>query len=570
MTVLFKKKSIFFFIVYFLLLLIVFRDLLFNFTTNLIDWLDYPFMIWQIYQSVEKISHLQFSNFFETNAFYPSRMTLLFSNLFLPEAFFATFLNLFAKNVILVFNIIYLTNFILDYIALFLFWKQIFNNEVVSFFGAIFIIFSPFFHQNRGLPQMYIFWPFFFSLYFFLKFNQIQDKKFLFFSGFFYFLQFVSSVYLAVFLGVVFGVFFTVDFLWVNRKRINVIFTYLVIGAVFFIFSFPFIKGYLYVKRLYAIKKEIKGAQLSDYIFTKNINTILYQLPIIKRWNSFYRPRMVERAAFPGFLLTSLALFGIITLKRRRQVLEIAFRLSALDLKFILVSFLGFWFSLGPRLFFNGLYANMPTGVNVLVKVMPLLTFIRAAARWSFLFYLGIVYFALKALKKIVGQNTQKKRAIILFFISFFFILEYVPFGIKTHKDTYITSFYRKLKNECKKKKKVLLEYPITHLNVKGGIISGVKYISKVILASSYHKCYLINGYSGYDPMYLRQLHWSLSTEAREKDAERVEKLIRKYQVDFLKINTDKVIDPKVVEGWYEVKSKIRDAEIYIEKNQND
>src|SRR3990167_10472341 len=80
------KKFLLYLSLFILILLFVFRNLILNISTNLIDWLDYPYVIWVMSQSINHIQNLDFINFFETNAFYPHKMTLLFSDLLLPQA----------------------------------------------------------------------------------------------------------------------------------------------------------------------------------------------------------------------------------------------------------------------------------------------------------------------------------------------------------------------------------------------------------------------------------------------------------------------------------------------------
>lgn len=568
------KPSYFYFFIFIFLFSFVFKSLLLNIKTNLLDWGDPAFVVWQINQTVKKIKTLNFFNFFETNAFYPNKLTLLFADIFLPQALIATPISFFTNNPVLVFNIVFIITFILNYISSFLFWRQIFKKDTVGFLGALFTVFSPFFHLQLGHFQMISFWPFFFSLYFIYKNKEEKKVKNLILAGIFLSLQFLTSVYLSIFLAFSIFLFYAIDFIF-SKRKINALKDLIIIFTVFFILDGIFIKGYLDVKKLYNIKRDIHeyilySAHLSDYLFTTPINSLIHKSKIINRWNKFDKHVIGEKVAFPGFTLFILSLAGFLAIKTKKGGIFISAQISKENLFFLALIIFGFWFSLGPRLNFNGNYAEIPTGYNLLLKYIAPLESIRALDRWSFLFYLGINYFSIKALKKLLVNNTKKKRTAMLSIICIFFTLEYIPFKIITYKKTYITPFYRKVKTECQQKKKILLEYPVTHFNVKGGIFSGLEYISKVLLASSYHKCYLINGYSGYDPMYLRQLHWSLSTEAREKDAEGVEKLIRKYQVDFVKINTDKVIDPKVVEGWYEVKNKIKDAKIYIENPRDD
>lgn len=76
------KKFLLYFLLFGLIFIFVFRNLLVNFKTDLILNGDYLFIIWQMYRNINKILKLDFANFFETNAFYPNKLTLLFFRYF--------------------------------------------------------------------------------------------------------------------------------------------------------------------------------------------------------------------------------------------------------------------------------------------------------------------------------------------------------------------------------------------------------------------------------------------------------------------------------------------------------
>jgi len=214
---------------------------------------------------------------------------------------------------------------------------------------------------------------------------------------------------------------------------------------------------------------------------------------------------------------------------------------------FFLLMVIGFLNSLGPRVSFNGSYAHIPTPYAFFLKYVPLFESIRALARWSFLFYIGMVYFALLCLTKIKAH----KRIVVFIIVLFLFFIEYLPFHFVTARDSYMTSDYQILKGQCSKRKMVVLEFPVTHLNVKGGVWVGLRYVTKIELASLYHTCYIVNGYSGYDMPELQQMDATINGFLEKNQPELFVAYLNSKGIDFIKINRDK-INVKVGSGFYD------------------
>lgn len=489
------KKSLLYFLTFAILFLTAFRSLIFNLSTHLMDWLDYPYIVWVMFQSIEKLKSLDFAHFFETNAFFPYKLTLLFSDILLTQSLIALPFSFFTSNPILVFNIVFIITFFLNYISSFLFWKQIFKKDLIGFMGAIFTVFSPFTHSLLGHFQMLSFWPYFFALYFLVK-NE-QQKKFsnIIFVGIFLAIQFLASVYLAAFLVASILIYFGNRILTIGfsekdlRNALTIIVFFILLDGVF-------IKGYADMSKMYQRSRDLGeyitySAHLSDYLFTTNMQSLVHQSALLRKWNFFDKHSLGEKTMFPGFLLAGLALWTLFSFKRSKKSTRLSFEIQTSSMFFFTLLITGLIFSFGPRLNFNGMYAHIPSIYAIVLKI-PFFNAIRSLARWSFLFYIGVIYFALLSVSK------QKRKYVILLVLVVFF-LEYFPINIKTHKEEYITPKYTLLKKICLKEKKPLLEIPVTHLDYKGGIIDGLRYVTRVELVSLYHGCKLINGYSGYD-----------------------------------------------------------------------
>jgi hypothetical protein len=534
-----KQKIIFFFI-FLLLLSIVFRSLIFNFSSSLIDWRDYALMVWIMFQNVTNILSLNFYNYFETNAFYPHRYSLLFSDLLLPQSIIFLPFYLLTKNLILSFNLVFILTFILNYISTFLFWKQIFKKSVLAFFGSILFIFSPFFHIEYSHFQMMSYWPFFFSFYFLYR-AQV-DNKYLFWilSGVFLSIQFTASVYLSVYLITVILIYALFSFTgFKNLKKIFIGFGFIFLA--FLLLSGVFIKGYFDMRNEHNIKRDLGeyitySAHLSDYIFSSSINSIVHKSALLNKWNSFDKNGWGGHASFGGFLLFAAGLIGLFMIVRERKAMSIVLQLDRQKGFFISVMLVGLLFSLGPRINFNGTYAHIPTPYSLILKYVPLFEATRVPARWSFLFFLGFTFFALLGLDKI---SQSKSRNFILLGFFVIFVLEYLPFNIKASVGSYSDDRDLILKQLCENEKQVVLELPATHLNAENNIADGLSYITAVQLASTVHGCYLINGYSGYDMPSIFELSERMDQSIDQNNTEQFIYELKQRNINIVKFNPD-------------------------------
>lgn len=537
-----KKSFFLYFFVYILILVFVFRSLFFNISTDLTDWRDYPTIDWMIFQNVSKITTLNFNDYFNTNAFYPNKNSLLFSDLLLPQAIIEIPFYLLTHNVILSFNIVFFITFILNYFATFLFWRQIFKKDFLAFFGALFTIFSPFTHLEISHFPMLSFWPFFFSFYFILKSRESKERRNLFFAGIFLAIQFLAAAYISFFLMFMIILFYSIEFLRTKSRRINLIHNLGIILIVFILLDGYFIKNFIDTKKMYNISHELKenvtySAHLSDYLFTSHIDSVLHQSDLVEKWNNFNKNTMGGQASFPGILLFSLFIFSFFEIKKVQNKLILKFDMSNEQLFFTILLLVGFFASIGPRINFNGTYAYIPTPYDLLLKIVPLIQEeIRAPSRWYFLFIIATIYFALQTVRKL---HFKVSTSLLLIILLPLFFLEYIPINITTHSETYINNHYIILKDLCLQKKIVLLEIPVTHLNAYPDIITGLNYISKVQLASTYHQCYLVNGYSSYDMPHLTILSTTLYQAILDGNSYEFIQELKKSEVNIVKFNIE-------------------------------
>lgn len=526
------KKFLFYLGAFILILLLVFRDLILHVSTNLLDWRDYPYIIWVMFQNITHLTNLDFVNFFETNAFYPNKLTLLFSDLLLPQSFILLPFLSITKNLILSFNLVFIITFIFNYLSSFLFWKQLFKNQLIAFLGSLFFIFSPFFYLEISHFQMLSFWPFLLTLYFLFKYEEGQKRRYLIIAGLFLTIQFLASVYLSVFLIFSILIFFLLKLL--SQEAFNlfyIFFVFLITGGIF-------IKGYIDMRNTYGIERDIReyitySANLSDYIFTSQIKSIVHQSTIIQKWNSADKNWGLH-SSFPGFLIFLLSLFGLFSILKERRFITINVKLNREKTFFLLLIACGFIFSLGPRVNFNGNYAHIPLPYAAIIKFVPLAEVVRVPSRWSFIFFLGLIYFTLLGINKIKNVINYK---LLITIMMILFTLEYLPLSISTSSEVYIGEDDQILKQLCQDKKRVLLKIPVTHLDVAPDIVTGLNYIAKTELSSTYHNCLMVNGYSGYDLPKLFDLKDKINNDIMKKDISGFLDLIEENNIDIVEFS---------------------------------
>lgn len=519
-----------------------------NYSTHLLDWYDYPFITWVIGEKIQKIINFNFIGFFNTNAFYPNTNTAYFTDLLLPQAILGVPIRLFTNNFITIFNFIFLITFCLNYISVFVFWFLFFKNQFLSFLGALFVVFSPYFFLEIGHFQMQSYWPFFFCLIFLIKTYQNNNKRDVLLTGLFCGIQFLASVYLGIFLLYTIALYSIIRFI-VGKNKLEIIKLFSLIMLVFVMFTGYFIKGYLDTKNQYSMTRDQGefiqySAHVSDYIFTSPMRTFIHRLPIMNLWNSFNKHTMGSKASFPGFTITILALISLIRIKLRNNELVIQSTFNPNYIFFVLLLLSGIVFSWGPRINFNGYYAGIPSLYYPILKLIPFLESARAPSRWSFLLYFSIAYFALTTLNKII----QKRYSLIIVgIIIIIFSLEYIPLSFKTHDEKYMNTNYETITKLCSNNRLILLEVPITHFDGNGGIINGLNRVTKYELSSLTHRCNLVNGYSGYDLPSLLLFKDTFYKNLKSNNPKTLIDLLTQNNVNILKINSDALSESDLI-----------------------
>lgn len=467
-----KSKSYLIVLCFFLIIFIEFRGLIFNINKAFVDWGDTPFIAWQITITRDKLLNLDFKNIDTTNSHYPYKGSLFFTDSFIGQSIMALPL-FFIKNPVLLHNIIFLLTIIINYYSSYLLFKKLADSEIGGFLGSIFLNNSVYFFDQIIHLQTITYWPMILLLYFLLKKKPI-------FAAIFLSAQFYMSVYLGIFSLLMIGIYFALYFLFNPKEIKNILIHSLILGGIFLLITYlPLIKKYLDFQKTYHQVRDMNeiianSGNITDYLYFLP-KTIFSNIDPIKKYNQNVR-FTTERMSFPGIILVFGAIIGIIRYKLKKKNRFYLF----LFLSLIAV---GFVFSLGPRLMINGQYKILPLPYLLLLKQFEFLYSIRLTHRWAIFLIIGLVYFASKYYSKL------SKGA--LFFILFFFFIESVP-NIATSTRDYLNNSYKFL-IKSNLKNKILLEYPL--LNLEKGVSVDVE--TTRLLASTYHKMKLFNGYTG-------------------------------------------------------------------------
>lgn len=547
--------------------LIVFRELLVGISTRLLDWNDYPFIVWVVFQNLGHFSHIQLHGIFNTNIFYPFQGTLLFSETFLLQSAFGAFITIFWSNPITVFNLIFFSTLFLNACCSYLLWKRIFSSNGIAFFGGLITSLSPFFFLMIGHYQMMMMWPIFLGLY--LLFSRKQWKslwKLDTLVGLLCGLLFYGSVYLSLMMVVIVGLFYGGFALYEKRVTDKII--YFIKGVVFFSFSFflvagPLVYKYASIVKMYNIVRPQSeyvqyAAHITDYLFSNYSPSFINSLPVMLHWNTWNHHMMGESAAFPSFTLLFLGMIGFFQIHQKKQQVQLLTSFGTQELFFALLLLTGLIFSLGPRLSVNGVYFGIPLPFYAVMKAFPLVLPIRATARWSFLFYLGLSFFALKGLRFLIQK--QSLRTITIMSASvFLFIAEVIPMKISATERAYYPSIYNTVADFCRTEPKVLLELPMTQTVENNSVVSNLSYRTSMQLASIQHKCLLVNGYSGYFPDGYAQYEEGMREAFRSGDIKIIRSLLDMRNVSLLKINMGDfgAMDTKAVSAQLEKLTKL-------------
>lgn len=520
------------------------RSLLGSLTTHLFDWNDYPLLLWIMDQHIDHFSRADFSRFFQGNIFYPEHsQALLFSDLILPSSILGFVISFCTDNRVLTLNLVFFFTWFLNAIASWWLWKKLLSGVYLGV-AVVLTSFMPFVLVNTAHFQLLTLWPFLFGFSYLLQ-NTLRLKHAV-LLGVVTGILFCSSVYLAVFFLWSVATWILCQFFFSKNKQSTFIslakWLMYYFLAVCLIGGF-FILQYMKVREQYQINRTYEeyilyASSLSDYFSIKNYHSFLSRSALGKLWND--QISVSAYSLFPTFTLTLLSFIGGWQILKNHTFAS--HKKTAVFMMLILIQ--GLVFSLGPRLKWNDQYIGIPLPYSILLKLIPILEPIRGTSRWSLLFFMGLLFFAVMGLKFLSTLKISPiKKTIILSFIAVLFFVEVLPLNRVATTGSNTVDSTQQLTTLCSDQPKVVLEYPFIY-NPYGdirGVEDQLHHWSDILFSATQHNCSVINGYSGFFPQKHDELMHSIEQSIQSSNCQALLNTFTEVQVGVLRLHQDKV-----------------------------
>ncbi|MGB8953271.1 MAG: discoidin domain-containing protein [Candidatus Aminicenantales bacterium] len=519
---------------------------------------------WIISWNIHKISHLDFSNYYDANIFYPHKRTLAYSEFLITQTLAALPVWVISKNPILAYNIILLLSFITSGLGMFFLARYLTKDTLAAIVAGLIYAFSPFMFAHLfqiqvlaagGIPLVFLF------LHKFFTSHRFQDV--LLFSLFFI-LQVLANGYYALYL-ILFGGLFVLVFGIAKKKFTDIRFLAKLAGGflIVFLLAVPFYFQYIKVRNEMGFSREIGAyARVTSFLATSPLNRI---------YGRITAPFLIsEGELFPGIAAFLLALAGIIFYIRRfrkktytpkKKSFLYVYRLLSGLFAFCLILSLFIYFSGGFQITIKGLGKFSAHGLtNPLVfamvfligravvqrvflvkKTLPVerdgklvfgfylgifvLAFlftlgpngpyyllyhyvpgfdgIRVASRFHIFVMFSLSLFAAFGLKECLPRLSLFKRRLISVVIPLLILAEYFSAPIPLYSipvKKQIPEVYQWLASK-KGEAFAVIEIPLPHPGKRVGSLECFR-----VYYSIYHWKNLVNGFSGYFPPLYNEL----------------------------------------------------------------
>ncbi len=521
-----KIKHLIVFIFFIILTLAITHPLVFN-IENFLPYPGDPFLnTWIISWNLNKLINFNFTDYFDSNIFYPNNNTFAYSENLIGQSLMVLPIYLLKHNPVLAHNVWVFLSFIISAFGVYLLVFYYTKNFMAGILAGIIFGFAPFklIHNYTHLhlsccwlPYLMLIWELYIKK---------SKTKFIFLTVLLIFLFISSSLYFSVFLPIIFLIFFLVKYKIsrnsAERKKIIKI----LIITIFFTFfvSLFFLKPYLRLATdgFYRAPEEIiKYTPGFDSYFKSPFN-----FPVT--YNS-------EMLVGPGYVLLAALTVCLVYLFRQKRELNQEtknniFIYSVIGLIGLIIS-LGFFYHWRP--WGNGLIAPF----YFLYYLVPGFSGIRGVGRFSvfFIFSLAVIvgyvfdsyWRKLKNFNKKIILYFCLSAVVILFFCEVLLINNLYLVPALPIPDVYL--WLRAQEDNA-----IVLELPFTDND-------RVQQNYLYVFSSIFHNKRIVNGYSGYEPASYTFLQNKLNNFKPREDYE----ILKKYQVKYLIIHYDVYSQPE-------------------------
>ncbi len=421
------------------------------------------------------------SPYYTTLIFYPTGINLAFSSLTPFNSILSIPLQM-AFGLIIAYNILWITSFIVSGYGTFLLVRYLTGNKQAAFVSGIIFMFSPyhFAHALGHLNLTAIEWIPFYILYLF-KIMQENKARNAIYAAFFLFLTALCEYYYLIYL-LFFTMIFFFYYLLIDKKnmfRKNILKRLFIMAVTFGLLFSPF--AYPLFEELLTSRSSYMYTEKSDfYYFSADILAFFIPTQFHPIFKEFVSGGGAEFTVFAGYTVLFLSLFACIKIRTK----EIRF--------WALSTIVFFIFSLGPILHINGVSYNFVKLPYSIIMNIPIISIARVPSRWDVLVMLslavlagyGLNYILIKSEGKFFNRISKKHILPILFACLILFEFLAIPYPMTSGK---VPEFYYKLKNDPEDN--AILEVP-------GSIESSAHYM----YYQTVHGKKIVNGYTSRIP----------------------------------------------------------------------
>ena len=379
--------------------------------------------------------------------YYPAGTSLTFSTLSLTNTLFLAFpLTLITDNLVLIYNILFLFNFIMAGYAMYLLIKYLVKNRIIAFLAGFAYAFTPL-HMAWGwgfINLMSFCWTPLFFLFFFKIFEEIKIKNAVAAAIFLFFMTLASWYHLlfAFLIALPYFIYklITVRLFFTRHFFIRIALFLILFGIIISPFIIPVVSEYLRPERDHYSRPLYKTITPLNYILPSAFHP-LWGESVKKIYPVFGGWPLLDMIVFPGYLVLFLSFFYLVKIRRHF-----------------------FWFFTALFFFGLSLISHFPLPASFFNSLFAF-DIIRVPARFSFgvLFSLIIIFsFALRNFlptweEKIKEKfNLSENRVKMILGVILFVILtaEYIAIPYPT------TYEHRKLEMESAEKIGQVLKGP--------------------------------------------------------------------------------------------------------------
>lgn len=441
---------------------------------------------WILNQNFHKIIHFDFLNqekYFSSQQFYPLTKTLAFSEHMFSPSIIYTAIRLILKEPILSFNVFLYSTFVLNFISAYLVIKKIIKDKLASLIGATIYSFNTLvfahFPGHVQLLNRYFLPPLF---YFSIKLFSKPNKKHAVLFALFFMLNSLTSLYFALFSGIIIIAAATVYI----KNILNVLKQILIIIP-FLIVSIYFYYPYLEVSQKYNLKRTLDetvnlSSNLNSWIIPSK-NSLLYG-------NLIFFPSPPEKTLFPGVAASFLFLYAIIFLILKKQLTS---------QKTLLISFFVALFAL--ILSFGPFFKQIRLPFFYLFRYIPFFQSVRAPSRFAFIFYIPFAIFCAFGVKNI-ALITKKPKIVYLIFFCLIILENLFKINLPNQDKTY--SLIENYSKSNQKIIEILKNKRVLHLPVKPEEREEAE--AQFLTWNLFTNETMVNGYSGFRPQAINLL----------------------------------------------------------------